>query len=115
MYHYVTVLLLGTRMRWVPELSCLKGQNDRMKKVTLLRGHQSQFKAMTNICVNDELTMMDQGDIGNGRVLRDFIIELMHPLTGVQKSHSVSKIWRSSKCMFHFIPVNVDMVVMITE
>ena len=116
MYHYsATVFPLGIRMRWVPEIASLQGQNDSIKKATLLRGRQSQFKAMMQMCVNDEITIMDVVDKDRSKSLRDVIMEIVHPITGVLLFHSVSKMWNSSKYMFHYIPANADMAAMIAK
>ena len=68
MYHYsATLFLLGIRMIWIPEMSSLQEQNDSIKNDASSRGHKSQFKVMMKMCVNDEITMMDQVNIENER------------------------------------------------
>ena len=54
-------------MIWIPEMSSLQEQNDSIKNDASSRGHKSQFKVMMKMCVNDEITMMDQVNIENER------------------------------------------------
>ena len=116
-YHVTATLFpIGIRMRWVPGMSDLHGQMDSIKKATLLRGRQSQFKAMMKMTVNDEITLMDVVDKEKDKSLRDLIMDIEHQKkAGVKVFHSVSKMKNSIKYMFHYIPDNADMAVMIAN
>ena len=80
MYHSgVTIFPLGIRMRRVPVMATIQGQNDSIKKATILRSRHSQFKAMMQDTINDEITMMSIVCDTHGKSLRDIIMELKHP------------------------------------